>query len=330
MTKSGVWKAFEQPKYRAMYNQRQKLEQLIFAAKSKATVAKYSLYWRKYQRWARKWDLKTEMPIQSTEVCLYIAEVADSCTSISSLNAHIYAIKWAHSVCGVEDPTKADTVVLAAEGARRSMAKASRVKLPFPTETVEKICSRFGADGSTLRELRFALMCALAFLGFFRISELLSLRLRDVSLQGNLVKIRITRSKTDVHGKGADVLINGRGSIDIGHILQMYIVQANIQDESDFLFRKIDVKGRLNPENKPMIYSRARFELRFYLQKLGLDPVLYGWHGFRHGGATAASKKGVSHRLIKQHGRWKSESAKNMYIHESQADFLSVTNAINP
>jgi hypothetical protein len=37
----------------------------------------------------------------------------------------------------------------------------------------------------------------------------------------------------------------------------------------------------------------------------------FGLHSLRAGGATAACNFGISDRLFKRHGRWKSETAKN-------------------
>ena len=50
------------------------------------------------------------------------------------------------------------------------------------------------------------------------------------------------------------------------------------------------------------------------IAKLGFDPALFGMHSLRAGGATAAVNCGVQDRLLKRHGRWKSESAKDGWV----------------
>jgi hypothetical protein len=45
-----------------------------------------------------------------------------------------------------------------------------------------------------------------------------------------------------------------------------------------------------------------------------------GLHSLRAGGATAACNFGISDRLFKRHGRWKSETAKDDYVKESVSD----------
>ena len=56
---------------------------------------------------------------------------------------------------------------------------------------------------------------------------------------------------------------------------------------------------------------------------LGGDPKVYSLHSLRSGGITSVVKnddsKVVSERLLKLHGRWKTDVAKDMYVKE--ADF---------
>ena len=61
------------------------------------------------------------------------------------------------------------------------------------------------------------------------------------------------------------------------------------------------------------------------ITQLGFDPKLFGLHSLWAGGATAAANAGVPDRLFKQHGRWKSESAKDGYIKDSMEKRLKVS-----
>ena len=60
------------------------------------------------------------------------------------------------------------------------------------------------------------------------------------------------------------------------------------------------------------------------LSSIGLKAVDFGLHSLRSGGATAAYSCGVSDRLFKIHGRWKSEQAKDGYVLEDIQKRLSV------
>ncbi|CAH3198107.1 unnamed protein product, partial [Porites evermanni] len=68
--------------------------------------------------------------------------------------------------------------------------------------------------------------------------------------------------------------------------------------------------------------------LRDTLSQLGLNPNDCGLHSLRSGGITSAvrnSSNSIPERLLKIHGRWKSDSAKDMYVEESLENRLQVT-----
>ena len=56
------------------------------------------------------------------------------------------------------------------------------------------------------------------------------------------------------------------------------------------------------------------------VKELGLDLKCYGLHSLRSGGVTSVvhhSGNSISdQRLLKLHGRWKTDAAKDMYVHE--------------
>ena len=62
---------------------------------------------------------------------------------------------------------------------------------------------------------------------------------------------------------------------------------------------------------------------------IGINSVSYSTRSFRSGGATFIAnnlaKSGSSERLLMLHGRWKFESAKNMYIKDSLDSRLQLT-----
>ena len=58
-----------------------------------------------------------------------------------------------------------------------------------------------------------------------------------------------------------------------------------------------------------------------------MDHKLYGLHSLRSGGVTSALScyPNLSERVLKLHGRWKSDIAKDMYILEDVFKRLQVT-----
>ena len=75
-------------------------------------------------------------------------------------------------------------------------------------------------------------------------------------------------------------------------------------------------------------YPRLRELLLDKIAKFGFDPALFGMHSLRAGGATAAAYAGVQDRLLKRHGRWKSEAAKDGYVKDSVQRWLEVSKSL--
>ena len=72
--------------------------------------------------------------------------------------------------------------------------------------------------------------------------------------------------------------------------------------------------------------------LRLFLKELGYNPKDYGLHSLQAGGATsvvtADTCNTVSERLLKIHGRWKSDVAKDMYVLEPERNRLRATKCL--
>ena len=66
-------------------------------------------------------------------------------------------------------------------------------------------------------------------------------------------------------------------------------------------------------------YTRIRELVK---RDMGYDSDQFGLHSFRAGGATAAANARVPDRLFKRHGRWRSETAKDGYIEDSEKEML--------
>ena len=77
--------------------------------------------------------------------------------------------------------------------------------------------------------------------------------------------------------------------------------------------------------DKPLSYSNATevFRKRFveFLPNIGQ----FGLHSFRSGGASEAARRGEGDRCFQRHGRFRSVSAKDRYVSDSQQHRLAVT-----
>ncbi|KAK3086407.1 hypothetical protein FSP39_017996 [Pinctada imbricata] len=171
---------------------------------------------------------------------------------------------------------------------------------------------------------------------FLRFSELSKLKVKNISFHELHMSVHIEGSKTDVYRRGNNVLI-ARTSKDTCPVywLKLYLDLAGIsKSPEDFIFRSIRYfkssdSYKLCSCNRPISYTRARELLRDALASVGLDTKCFGLHSLRSGGATSAAENNVSDRLLKLHGRWKSDLSRDNYIKDSTSNQLSVTKKLN-
>ena len=78
-----------------------------------------------------------------------------------------------------------------------------------------------------------------------------------------------------------------------------------------------------------MSYTRTREIVLQAFAELGCPKHLFGLNSLRAGGASAAANAGVSDRLFKRHGRWKTDRAKDGYIKDSLESLLSVSKSLH-
>ena len=114
--------------------------------------------------------------------------------------------------------------------------------------------------------------------------------------------------------------------------MQAYIPTAYhnyllLSDDQRFLFRPIckSSQGERLREFSCISYSCLRDLFKRKLEALGEKLNDYGLHSLRTGGATTAANLGVADRLLKRHGRWRSENAKDSYVEDTTEQRLGVS-----
>ena len=107
-------------------------------------------------------------------------------TGCSAIDSALYGIRWAHKIAGLESPTDHPTVIAAAEGARRKLSKPVQPKQPLDIETVVKVARYYNSLSfrsfcfSCRHSVPFLFVFLVGYAGLFRISELLSVKIKDI------------------------------------------------------------------------------------------------------------------------------------------------------
>ena len=87
-------------------------------------------------------------------------------------------------------------------------------------------------------------------------------------------------------------------------------------------------KGYSLRSGTSLSYTRAREVVLAKFRAIGVDTSGIGLHSLRIGGASAALNSGVPDHVIKNHGRCKSDSAKDLYCRENLRRQLLATSRI--
>ena len=200
---------------------------------------------------------------------------------------------------------------------RQLKEKPVSKKEPVTPAMILDICNRFAGPNANLSDLPLATICVTAYSAFLRYNELASLRCCDVSFCDSFVKIYVYKSKTDVYGDGAYVLLARTVSCPF-NLLRRYVSAANLDLSSSLPFFRSLYFHKANftysLRSMGVSYSRTREIVLQAFVELGYPKNLFGLHSSRAGGASAAANAGVSDRLFKRHGRWKTDQGKDGYI----------------
>src|SRR5690606_26795438 len=145
--------------------------------------------------------------------------------------------------------------------------------------------------------------------GAFRRSELVALRLEDLTFSDRGVTVCIRRSKTDIERKGTSIGIpNGRYLRPV-EAHQRSIAAAGITRGP--LFRPVFHDQSAARSINPCTVSRV---LKTYREKASLDATQYGSHSLRAGFITDAADFGVDLDRIMDHSRHASRQSVNIYV----------------
>ena len=159
---------------------------------------------------------------------------------------------------------------------------------------------------------------------------MLQIRRNDIIFEATYICIFIPNSKTDIYRDGNSVVIV-RTDSNLCPVknLELYLVWGNIlADSNEFIFRNL-TKCKdmyiLRRDDKALSYSLMPELFIQAFQSFVPDIKKLGLHSLRSGGATTCANLGISDRLFKKHGRWRSETAKDGYVKDSLPDRLSVS-----
>ena len=173
---------------------------LVLSSNAPSTTNKYSYGWSRWHRWVQSKKGVPLLPAQPLHVALYLLELTEIAeqknTGHSTIDSALFGIRWGHKMAGVESPTQHPTVIAAAEGAKRRLSRPIQPKRPaLVLETVVSIAQYNNTVSASLADIRFLFLLLVGYAGLFRVSELLNVGVKDVSIDDIGMSVFISQRK---------------------------------------------------------------------------------------------------------------------------------------
>lgn len=281
-------------------------------AYSENTIRGYTADLNFFTAWCAEYNRRL-IPATPETLADFIESTSESFT-IATIKRRLAAIKFAHRMSDLPDPTIASSVHLALRRAARRKARrpaqAKGLTADVLTQIVEK-CP------DTLAGLRDATLVSVGYDTLCRSSELTAMRVDHVreTEDGNW-SILIPRSKGDQAGDGRIAWLSPRSQ----DLLAKWLDAADI--DKGPLFRGLHL-ARLS--DTALDTSSIRRMIKRAATRAGVDPSIastLSGHSMRVGAAQDMLTAGFDALAIMQAGGWKSPSVLLRYVENAQTQSL--------
>lgn len=169
------------------------------AAQSASTKRSYAQDLRHFRANGGKIPAKPQM------VAEYLAQFA-GVLAVATLAHRLIAIHRAHTDKGFESPVKDRLVKRTMQGIRRTFGVAQKRARALIKDDLLELAVML-AKQKPLKAARDKALLLLGFAGAFRRSELVALRMEDITPHAHGIELLIRRSKTDQEGEGRAVFV---------------------------------------------------------------------------------------------------------------------------
>lgn len=200
------------------------------AATSDNTRRAYQADIRHFEAWGG------QLPATTESILRYLHAFAETLNP-RTLSRHLTAIKQWHRYQDFSDPTQAPIVTKTLTGISRVHGKPKEKAPPFLPEHLVQVANYLAAQ-NTLLACRDNALLQIGFLGAFRRSELVAIRVEHINWQPGGIEILIPQSKTDQLNAGQYCAIpNGNEQLCAVRALKEWLEKGSINE--GFIFRAI-------------------------------------------------------------------------------------------
>ncbi|XP_071501408.1 uncharacterized protein [Diadema antillarum] len=295
----------------------------LMSAKASSTTSKYKSCWARWVQWAISKSEVPSFPVQAYHLCLYLCHLSSVNGAKTAADLLVASVKWAHNLAGLPSPTDDPMVKTTVQGYYRIHSFPVCRKEPVTPEILSNLLASHGHLNASLADLRILFVCFVSYAGFLRFDDLSRPRRKDCTTHHDRLVLHLSSSKTDQFRQGRDVPIASTSKPTCPDVIaERYFAAVGDPPHSPLpVIRRLTLsKGGLIATSHGLSYTRTREVVLEALKPFVPDVSKFGLHSLRSDGASSASNNRVPSFLISQHGRWKSDKARDSYI---KSDALS-------
>ncbi len=195
-------------------------------------------------------------------------------------------------------------------GIRRSHGKPPACKHAANADVLRDMLRAI--TGDDIRSVRDRALLAFGMAGAFRRSELVALRVEQITREARGVRVRFGRTKADQEGAGEVTAIPEGRRIRPVQLLEAWLLRAAISEGN--VFRKLRAGSAANA---PMSDHTVARVVQARAAAAGYDPTLFAGHSLRAGFITSGARAGASVFKLKEVSRHKSTDVLAGYVRDA-------------
>lgn len=277
------------------------------AALSANTMRAYRADWREFQAWCAVRG-RPSLPASPATVANFASMLADGGKRVPTIARKLAAVRFFHRGAGHDNPTDNAGVSAILKGIRRTVGVAPRQKAPATADVIHAMLAHIPRD--TLHGKRDRALLLLGFAGAFRRSELVAIKVEDLTFNDQGVDVFLSRSKTDQEGKGASVaILNGKALLPVQR-LREWLDATGITEGP--VFRQMSRGGHVRAD--ALTSQSVALIVKRYAAAAGLDEEKLSGHSLRAGFITSAADNRASISRIMEVSRHRDPRSVETYV----------------
>ena len=299
----------------------------VEAARAANTLRGYRSDWREFSAWCA---LRTAEPLPAAAATVtgYLSELARHGAKVGTMSRRLSAIKFAHQLQNLPDPTRNARVIAVWEGIRRTHGAPPDQATPLMPPDLFDVLDACPATKSWrtsgrpaephLAGARDRALLLVGFVAALRRSELAALTIDRVAEHPNGLVLTLPRSKTNQTGEQVELVVLPRAGNPARcpvTALTGWLQAAGVT--AGPVFRGVGKSNK--PSSRPLHPESINTLVQQAVKRAGLDPTPYSAHSLRAGFVTYAHLRGASDRAIAHQTRHRSLATLGSYVRIQEA-----------